>query len=238
MVIISLLFNATSGLAIRLPLWVWGDYETSNDDSDYSEGKSLAGSLMLILMILMIILTVPPILFFKSRPATPPCFTASDQCKRENYMTAGGFLLKNRDYLILSLTFPFILGTITLFTLQMEYIVKPFDFKLKDISNAVGLGVLAGVIGDVCVGTAIKKTSSYKKVLRICNLLVTLFFGLMIVSLLSETKIFFFLCYFAVCGCSAIMALSFELACELSFPVSENTTIAFFGLFGNLVNFT
>lgn len=29
MVIISLLFNASSGLSIRLPLWVWGDYDTS-----------------------------------------------------------------------------------------------------------------------------------------------------------------------------------------------------------------
>lgn len=120
----------------------------------------------------------------------------------------------------------------------MEYIVKPFDFKLKDISNAVGLGVLAGLIGDISVGTAIKKTSSYKKVLRICNLLVTVFFALMIISLMCESKLFFFMTYFAVCGCSAIMALSFELACELSFPVSENTTIAFFGLFGNLVNFS
>lgn len=189
-------------------------------------------------MILMIILTVPSILFFKSKPATPPSFTASDQCKRENYMTAGRYLMKNRDYLILSLCFPFILGTITLFTLQMEYIVKPFDFQLKDISNAVGLGVLAGLIGDICVGISIKKTASYKNILRICNLLVTIFFGLMVASLLSKNKTFFFLCYFAVCGCSAIMALSFELACELSFPVSENTTIAFFGLFGNLINFS
>jgi len=72
---------------------------------------------MIILMILMIFLTVPPIFLFKSKPPTPPSFTASDECKRENYMTAGKFLLKNRDYLILSLSFPFILGTITLFTL-------------------------------------------------------------------------------------------------------------------------
>lgn len=40
----------------------------------------------------------------------------------------------------------------------MEYIIRPFGFDLKDISNAVGLGVLAGLIGDVCVGTAVKKT--------------------------------------------------------------------------------
>ena len=32
------------------------------------------------------------------------------------------------------------------------------------------------------------------------------------------------------------MALSFEFACELSFPMNENTTIALFGFFGNMVN--
>jgi FLVCR family feline leukemia virus subgroup C receptor-related protein len=117
MVIISLLFNATSGLAIRLPLWVWGDYETDNDDANYTIGKQHAEDLMMLLMILMVILTIPPILLFKSKPPTPPSFTASDECKRENYMTAGKFLLQNRDYLLLSLAFPFILGTITLFTL-------------------------------------------------------------------------------------------------------------------------
>lgn len=43
--------------------------------------------------------------------------------------------------------------------------------------------------------------------------------------------------YFLVCGCSAIMALTFEFSCELCFPMSENTTIAMLGLFGNLINF-
>lgn len=44
----------------------------------------------------------------------------------------------------------------------MEYFINPFGMTPKDQSNAVGLGVLAGLIGDLCVGTAIKETSSYK----------------------------------------------------------------------------
>lgn len=74
-------------------------------------------------------------------------------------------------------------------------------------------------------------------VLRICNLLASFFLLLMILSLFSESKVFFFICYFLLCGSTAIMALTFELSCELSFPVSENTTIAFLGLFGNVMNF-
>ena len=33
------------------------------------------------------------------------------------------------------------------------------------------------------------------------------------------------------------MALTFEFSCELCFPLSENTTIAMLGFFGNLLNF-
>ena len=47
----------------------------------------------------------------------------------------------------------------------------------------------------------------------------------------------FFGSYFMVCGCASIMAVTFEFACEIGFPVSETSTIAYLGLIGNLVNF-
>lgn len=59
---------------------------------------------------------------------------------------------------------------------------------------------------------------------------------MMIISL-WVSKAFFFTSYFLVCGCSAIMALTFEFSCELSFPMNENTTIAMLGFFGNMFNF-
>lgn len=98
------------------------------------------------------------------------------------------------------------------------------------------MGVIAGLIGDICVGTAIKKTQSYKKVLRICNFLVTILFATLILAI-HVNKVFFFIVYFFMCGSSAIMALTFEFSCELCFPMSENTTIAMLGFFGNLLNF-
>lgn len=161
MVLISIFFNATTGISVRFPLWVMGDYDVDSD-VDYVEGRELVERLMLLLMVLMMVLTIPPILLFKSNPPTAPSFSASEQCQRENYVTAGKTLVRNKDYLLLSCCFPFILGSVTLFTLQMEYIIKPFGYTLSDISNAVGLGVLAGLLGDICVGLAIKKTQSYK----------------------------------------------------------------------------
>ncbi|CAD8134375.1 unnamed protein product [Paramecium octaurelia] len=75
---------------------------------------------------------------------------------------------------------------------------------------------MAGLIGDFCVGTAIRKTQTYKKVLRICNILVTVQFGMLILAL-HVNKVFFFIVYFFLCGSSAIMALAFEFSCEFVF---------------------
>lgn len=77
-------------------------------------------------------------------------------------MEAGKALAKNRDYLYLSLSFPFILGSVLLLTVQMEYIVKPFGFSLNDISNTVLMGMVAGLIGDLSIGYVVKRTLQYK----------------------------------------------------------------------------
>ena len=78
MVIISLFFNASSGIAIRIPLWVLGDYTTDSDDKNFTQGKALIEELVYLLGGIAAALTIPPILFFSSRPLTPPSFTASD----------------------------------------------------------------------------------------------------------------------------------------------------------------
>ncbi|CAD8134606.1 unnamed protein product [Paramecium pentaurelia] len=184
----------------------------------------------------MILLCVPPILFSLSKPIIPPSYSASDECVREDYHQANVIVANNPDFILLTISFAFILGTITLFTLQMEYLISPFDYSLKDQSNLVFVGVIAGLIGDICVGTAIKRSQSYKKLLRICNILVTVLFGILILAL-HVNKIFFFIVYFLLCGSSAVMALTFEFSCELCLPLSENTTIAMLGFFGNLLNF-
>ncbi|CAD8159110.1 unnamed protein product [Paramecium octaurelia] len=238
MVIIALVFNASSGIAIRIPLIVLGDFQIHDHPTDeqIELGRALIESLMFLLFGLMILLCIPPILFFLSKPVTPPSYSASDECVREDYHKASVIVASNPDFILLTISFAFILGTITLFTLQMEYFISPFDYSLKDQSNLVLVGVIAGLIGDICVGTAIKKTQSYKKVLRICNILVTVLFGILILAL-HVNKVFFFIIYFLLCGSSAIMALTFEFSCELCFPLSENTTIAMLGFFGNLLNF-
>ncbi|CAD8051477.1 unnamed protein product [Paramecium primaurelia] len=238
MVIIALCFNASSGIAIKIPLIILGDYDIKDihTQAEIDEGRRLMQNLMIFLFGLMVLLCIPPIFFFKSKAPTPPSFTASDQCIRVDYRKAGIIVAKNFDFMYLTIGFAFILGTITLFTLQMEYLIKPFDYTLMDQSNLVLVGVIAGLIGDICVGTAIKKLKSFKLVLRICNALVTVLFAILIIAI-HVNKTFFFIMYFLVCGCSAIMALTFEFSCELCFPMSENTTIAMLGLFGNLINF-
>jgi FLVCR family feline leukemia virus subgroup C receptor-related protein len=78
MVIIALTFNASSGFSIRIPYWIFGDYKTETDDINYTEGKRNVENLMYFLSCIVMALTIPPLLFFKSSPPTPPSYTASD----------------------------------------------------------------------------------------------------------------------------------------------------------------
>lgn len=81
MVIIAILFNASSGIAIRIPLIILGDYridEATATPEIREEGRDLIGMLMLLLFVLMVFLCLPPLIFFLSRPPSPPSYTASD----------------------------------------------------------------------------------------------------------------------------------------------------------------
>ena len=70
MVIIALCFNASSGIAVKIPLLILGDYEIKNPPiGDQVEvGRALMQSLMFFLFGLMILLCLPPILLFKTKP--------------------------------------------------------------------------------------------------------------------------------------------------------------------------
>jgi len=119
----------------------------------------------------------------------------------------------------------------------MEYIVRPFGFTLEEISNLIGVGVVAGILGDIIVGGTAKKLEKYKIVIRYCNAITTIVYSFLIITLWLKLKYFFYVSYFLVCLCSSVMAITFEFSCELSFPVSETSTIAFLGLAGNGLNF-
>lgn len=75
---------------------------------------------------------------------------------RENYSKAARMLIRNKDFLLLALSFSLLLGPVLLLTVQMEYVVKPFGFTLVEISNLVGVGVVAGLAGDILVGSISK----------------------------------------------------------------------------------
>ncbi|CAD8172373.1 unnamed protein product [Paramecium octaurelia] len=238
MVIIALLFNSSTGISIKIPLFIFGDYDVELDAlNDYSQGRTYVFQLMAFLAGIMFITTVPTLIFFKAKPRHPPSYSASEQCVRENYTKAAKMLIKNADYLKLAFAFSLILGPVLLLTVQMEFVVKPFGYNLEQISNVILVGVIAGLIGDVVVGSFVKKLGKYKIVLQICNATTTLFYGFLILSLVLKVHWLFYVCYFFVCMCSSILALTFEFSCEISFPVSETSTIAYLGLIGNGFNF-
>ena len=74
---IALVFNSSSGLSIRIPLLIFGDYNVDNDNITFDEGKRLSEELVYFLAIVISILTLPSIFFLKGKPRSPPSYTAS-----------------------------------------------------------------------------------------------------------------------------------------------------------------
>jgi len=66
MVLIALVFNASSGIAIRIPLLILDDFTITNPPTldQISKGRELIEFLMIFLFVLMTILCLPPIFLF------------------------------------------------------------------------------------------------------------------------------------------------------------------------------
>ena len=134
-VIIALMFNASAGVSITIPKIILGDYDVRLDGPDYTKGRERVEYLVYFLAFMIALLTIPPILFFNSHPKSPPSYTASDVnffleyklCIRENYSKAGKTLLSNKDYLLLALAFPFILGNYEYLKNRICFIIDCLD---------------------------------------------------------------------------------------------------------------
>ncbi|CAK71230.1 unnamed protein product (macronuclear) [Paramecium tetraurelia] len=108
MVIIAFVFNASSGVSIRILLTILGDFQINVHPTvqQIELGRALIESLMFLLF-------------------------------------ASVIVASNPDFILLTISFAFILGTTTYFTLQMAYFIPPFDHSLKDQSNLVLVCVIA-----------------------------------------------------------------------------------------------
>ena len=124
---------------------------------------------MVVELVMALICCLPNMLLQKSKPPTPP--SASGNVPREPFAQALKGLFKNRDYLLLFVSFGCYFGIFNGISVILSYLIKPW-FGEQDLPFAVavvgGSPVVSGIIGVIVLGSQQRKSGKFKKWLLIC----------------------------------------------------------------------
>ena len=103
-------------------------------------------SLLFFYAILISIITLLVLVFFKDKPLTPPSYTS--QIKREDFVQASKSLIKNKNYIFFMLGASMLFGCTTGgLIVNVSFFVKPFGFTESDTSILVAIIPLTGGLG-------------------------------------------------------------------------------------------
>lgn len=123
---------------------------------------------MLVEFIMAIICFVPNIFLQQNKPPTPPSHSAT--AKRDNFKKAMASLLKNKNYILLLLSFGLYFGIFNGISIILSFLLTPW-FK-SNLAVAVGYvggsPIVSGIIGMIILGPMQRKSGKFKKYIIIC----------------------------------------------------------------------
>jgi len=225
--LLSLASITTAMLGTLYPgLWFL-HYDEKGDEPSFDGGKLSTYYLCLSQAIVTTLLVIPCLFFYQDKPPSPPCLHCPEE--RENYWKSLVELLTNRAYLGLMLAFSFLYGGFLMILVILPFILEPFN--ITDTSLISGMSVastLSGILGCLLGIIFLKRTQNYRVYLIALQLGMLVGMGVFYIALgdggslailLSSMLIGFFMI--------PLIPGLLELACEISFPVSEVSTAGF-----------
>jgi hypothetical protein len=188
---------------------------------------------MYVEAMIIVPLNVLTIIFMRNKPKFPPRYIYIDRYINNNNSISSSiektsFIqslreLINPSYAYLLVSFSLVLGVFNGLATLVEPLIQPFGYGSDDSSVIGGLLIGLGVLGSIIFGVVIEKTLAYKKVIVCLTLMGVL-------MMLSMGVCFYYEMSLTLVGVAMgalgfvlvpVMPLSFELACEISFPVGE-----------------
>ena len=227
----SYMFGLGTGFLITSIMW--------RDTNDNQEDLKLCNDLLSISSLVTIFAYLPLYRYVREKPAIAPSKTA--ELPRDNFLE-GLFILKNKNFLLLFIAFSIALSNFISLVLMIYSVRSPFGYSESNISN---LGVIINFssgASKIAVAYFVVTFMTIKKTIIlnfVCLIISIIFFLLAIFSkemglvYISSAILGFFL--------QMYWGLSFELGCEIVYPVSEshaNGYLLFGGcIFGTISNF-
>ncbi|EGR33171.1 major facilitator superfamily protein, putative, partial [Ichthyophthirius multifiliis] len=194
--IFQMLFQMIPGMWLR-------NYNIDQDEKDgYIQGKKLIFQLLKLHALASTIILIPSIIVFREKPPTPPSFSA-DQ-KREEYFESLKIIVKDKNYVIVLLSYSLLYGQFVAFGSSSSYITTPFKYSTQQLAIAFLCVMISGFFGNIILGYFFKKSLKYKK--YIC------------IGILGTVVGFFSL---------FSLPVLLELSTECVYPVGENVSAGF-----------
>ena len=170
--ILTLVLNVSLVIGILIPGFVFNGYHPDTKDPvNIEKGRDITFKLMLIQTILALICFIPNIFFQSSKPPTPP--SASGNIERQPFSVAIPKMLKNKNFLLLLISFGCFFGIFNAISITLSYLIQPF-FSHDSLPLAVaavgGSPVISGIIGVMLIGPVQRKQGKLKKWIIICML--------------------------------------------------------------------
>lgn len=157
----------------------------------------------------------------KKQPISLPSIGAEQE--KTNLKQSLKIIRKDRNLWIFYLGYFLIYGTILSFGSLTNLIMKPYGFSNIQLSIFAIFLLLSGVVGAVCWTFYLKKSLNYRFCIRVITIFSVISMIIICIVLNSIPNLVVVIIFGSVVGFSVtpLMPISYDLGCELCFPMGE-----------------
>ena len=171
-----------------------------------------------------LVISVVTLLMFKNKPKTPPSPSAFDRIDEDGiFLKSVKGTFANKDFMFLFLSFFFVLGSFNTLATIVSYLCQIWNYTDTEASLFGGLFIVGGIVASALIGIIVEKTHRYKLCIQ---------FQCFFAAIFSLCQLFLFkkgitwltglMCFLQGSMMVSIMAVSFDFAVELTFPIGES----------------
>jgi len=185
--------------------------------------------------IIVSIMVVPSCIFFRDKPPTPPSASASP-VRSDDFIQSLRDIFTNPSFLIVMTEFALVFGAYNTLATIINQLILPYGYSNDDAGTLGALTIFLGIVGAGVAGLVVDKWKIYKWSLAVSLFFGTLSFALFTIFLMPNW--FVGLCIAVSLGGffnTAVIPISLELACEVSYPIGEGTPTGILMAMGNVV---
>jgi len=210
-------FPMGSIIGFVLPAFMVGEL-----DEDPEKEKRNVYLFIWVQCIIVTIANIPLLIFAQEKPPSPPSFSATKPPTGFNFKVELKELIKNRNFILLTLAFGAMYGTSACLSAVVSSLTLPFGYRSKDNSIFGAVFIIAGVAGCAASGIIIDRTHKFKQAcIYICVLTTATFVLLFFVAPTGSVALLSLNFLFMGLGIIPILPVCFAFGVELTYPVPE-----------------